>query len=274
MGCLLRLTLFIAPTGSLRDVIYFTTSRSVSVSWSTIECIERNGEITNYTVIFQEQGGAVIPGVIDVVDRTFTASGLSPHTHYTFRVAGVNSNGIGPYSSTIVILTDTDRKLGIANELYVCIHVSFCHTVPGVVSDLTGQAKFTSIVLTWSAPQEPNGVIISYEVTYRVSYVFLVTTNTTDLRFTIPSLTPGTNVTEISVSAYTSVGRGGPALIPDLMTITAPCKKIQGTSMHGNVLCRLKGETIHSQWHKPKHPDYLRLLLIRCHALHILLCMH
>ena len=73
--------------------------------------------------------------------------------------------------------------------------------VPGVVSDLTGQPKFTSIVLTWSAPQEPNGVIISYEVTYRVSDDNLVTTNTTDLRFTIPSLTPGTNVTEISVSA-------------------------------------------------------------------------
>ena len=42
-----------------------TTSRSVSVSWSTIECIERNGEITNYTVVFQEQGGAVIPGEVN-----------------------------------------------------------------------------------------------------------------------------------------------------------------------------------------------------------------
>ena len=95
-------------------------------------------------------------------------------------------------------------------------------TVPGVVSDFTGQPKFTSIVLTWSAPQEPNGVIISYEVTYRVSGGNLVTTNTTDLRFTIPSLTPDTNVTEISVSAYTSVGRGNPVQIPHLMTLAAP----------------------------------------------------
>ena len=98
--------------------------------------------------------------------------------------------------------------------------------VPGVVSDLTGQPKFTSIVLTWSAPQEPNGVIISYEVTYRVSDGNLVTTNTTDLRFTIPSLTPGTNVTEISVSAYTSVGRGDPVQIPHLVTTTTPRKFI------------------------------------------------
>ena len=96
-----------------------------------------------------------------------------------------------------------------------------CFVVPGVVSDLAGLPKFTSIVLTWSAPQEPNGVIISYEVTYRVSDGNLVTTNTTDLRFTIPSLTPGTNVTEISVSAYTSVGRGDPVHIPHLMTLSS-----------------------------------------------------
>ena len=93
------------------------------------------------------------------------------------------------------------------------------YAVPGIVVDLTGQPEFTSIVLTWSAPQEPNGVIISYEVTYRVSDGNLVTTNTTDLRFTIPSLTPGTNVTAISVSAYTSVGRGDPVNISHLVTV-------------------------------------------------------
>ena len=98
---------------------------------------------------------------------------------------------------------------------------SMFSAVPGVVSDLTGQPKFTSIVLIWSAPQEPNGVIISYEVTYRVSDGYLVTTNTTDFRFTIPSLTPGTNVTEISVSAYTIVGRGDPVHIPLLVTLTS-----------------------------------------------------
>ena len=83
----------------------------------------------------------------------------------------------------------------------------------------------TSIVLTWSAPQEPNGVIISYEVTYRVSDGNLVTTNTGDLSttFTIPSLTPGTNVTEISVSAYTLVGRGELVRIP-FLDLDARCE--------------------------------------------------
>ena len=73
-----------------------------------IDCIERNGVITSYTVVFQEQGGAVIPSEMDVMDRTFTASGLTPHTNYIFRVAGVNCNGTGPYSNDTTVLTDED----------------------------------------------------------------------------------------------------------------------------------------------------------------------
>ena len=213
-----------APTGAPRSVTYTLTLTSVNINWLQIDCIERNGAITNYTVVFQEQGGAVIPGEVNVMDRAFTASGLTPHTNYIFRVAGVNSNGTGPYSNDITVLTDEDGKMYttvIIESVFFSWYV-ICLTVPGVVSDLTGQPKFTSIVLTWSAPQEPNGVIISYEVTYRVSDGNLVTTNTTDLRFTISSLTPGTNVTEISVSAYTSVGRGDPVQITHLVTLAAP----------------------------------------------------
>ena len=76
----------LAPTGVPRNVAYSMTSRSVTITWDTIECIDRNGLITDYTVVFQEQGGAVIPGEVNVMDRTFTASELTPHTNYTFRV--------------------------------------------------------------------------------------------------------------------------------------------------------------------------------------------
>ena len=66
--------------------------------------------ITNYTVVFQELGGAVIPGEVNVMNRAFTASGLTPNTYYTFRVAGINSNGTGPYSNDITVLTNEDGK--------------------------------------------------------------------------------------------------------------------------------------------------------------------
>ena len=75
------------------------------VTWDTIDCIERNGVITSYSVEFQEEGGAGIPG--EVMGQSFTASGLTPNTSYTFRVAGVNANGTGPFTETITISTDT-----------------------------------------------------------------------------------------------------------------------------------------------------------------------
>ena len=98
-----------APTASPRNINFLSiTSRSVSVSWTQITCIERNGPITDYTVEFQEVGGALIPGV--VVNRTFTASGLTPYTNYTFRVAGVNDNGTGPFTNITSILTEEESN--------------------------------------------------------------------------------------------------------------------------------------------------------------------
>ena len=96
-----------APTASPLSInTTSTTSRSISVSWKKIECIERNGPITNYTLEFQEVGWALIPGVL--VNRTFTASGLTPYINYTFRVAGVNDNDIGPFSNVTSILTEEE----------------------------------------------------------------------------------------------------------------------------------------------------------------------
>ena len=89
------------------------------------------------------------------------------------------------------------------------------------MSDLAGTPKFTSIVLTWSLPQEPNGIIISYEVTYTVNGNNTVRVNTSDLSttFTIPSLTPQIRVSAITVTAYTRIGQGEHANLPDPNTL-------------------------------------------------------
>ncbi len=95
-------------------MVVSTASRSASVSWDAIECIERNGVITGYTVEFQEQSGARIPG--EVVNQTFIASGLTPHTNYTFRVAGNSSNGMGPFSNILLFTTNED---GMKSDIIV-----------------------------------------------------------------------------------------------------------------------------------------------------------
>ena len=58
-----------APTGAPRDPSYTVTSTSVNLNWLQMECIDRNGVITNYTVVFLEQGGVVIPGEVIVMNR-------------------------------------------------------------------------------------------------------------------------------------------------------------------------------------------------------------
>ena len=78
------------------------------VTWGTIECIEHNGIITGYTVVFQEQGGANVPGSVNTVDRTFSATELTPFTSYTFQVAGINDVGTGPFTDIITITTDEE----------------------------------------------------------------------------------------------------------------------------------------------------------------------
>ena len=108
----------------------------------------------------------------------------------------------------------------------------------------------------WSAPQEPNGVIISYEVTYRDSEGNNFAANTTDLStmFTILSLTAGTNVTNTSVSAYTSVGRGPAVMIPHLMLVEPPCE----LTLYSALSCY---NYHHLMWILPFPNSYLLLLL-------------
>ena len=97
-------------------------------------------------------------------------------------------------------------------------------SVPGAVSNLLAEPRFTSVVVTWSPPENPNGAIIAYKVTYRVNNRVLNAVNTTGISttFATPELPPGTNVSSISVCAYTSVGPGEAAMHPSVVTSQKP----------------------------------------------------
>ena len=89
-----------APTMGPRDVMAAPASRSVQVTWNTIECIHLNGLITDYEVRLREanSGDIVTDGVVDFDAETYTASGLRPFTRYIIQVAGVNANGTGVFT--------------------------------------------------------------------------------------------------------------------------------------------------------------------------------
>ena len=96
-----------APTGAPQDVVTTITSRIISVAWSDIDCIERNGAIIGYEVELYRVDGTAIP-FGEVVGQTFTIRGLQPSSDHTFRVAGVNTAGRGPFTNIITLHTPED----------------------------------------------------------------------------------------------------------------------------------------------------------------------
>ena len=96
-----------APTGApdgIREVS--VTANSITVQWGEVLCLDRNGEITVYTVEVTLSGMVVATENVNGGSaRRGTVSGLTPATDYTVTVAAVNSAGTGPFSG-ITITTE------------------------------------------------------------------------------------------------------------------------------------------------------------------------
>ena len=75
-------------------------STAVSLSWDEVNCTERNGAITGYSVQYSIVGEIQFTTVNVTGDVTSTViDGLKEFTIYLVSVAAINGNGIGPYSN-------------------------------------------------------------------------------------------------------------------------------------------------------------------------------
>ena len=83
------------------------TSSSITVEWGEVNCIDRNGDITGYSVRYgvQGSGSTQTRDVSGGATRQTTILDLSSSTTYSIQVAAVNSAGIGVYSSSHIIQT-------------------------------------------------------------------------------------------------------------------------------------------------------------------------
>jgi hypothetical protein len=82
------------------------------------------------------------------------------------------------------------------------------------VSALKAVPNFSFVLLTWRAPQEPNGVILGYRIIYRVHIGRLVTSDVRGTSFTTPSLAPSTDIRDISVAPFNNAGLGEAVTLP------------------------------------------------------------
>ena len=75
-------------------------STAISLFWEEVNCTERNGAITGYSVQYSIAEGMQYTTVNNTGYFTSTViHGLITCTQYSIKVAAINSNGVGPYSN-------------------------------------------------------------------------------------------------------------------------------------------------------------------------------
>ena len=105
-------TSYAAPSGGPQSLTLSVDSRNIRVTWNPINCIDRNGQITAYSVEFGPTVGILT--CERVTAQQFTRDRLTPGRTYTFRVAGVNSNGNGPF---VELTLSTDEECNVEHTL-------------------------------------------------------------------------------------------------------------------------------------------------------------
>ena len=95
-----------APTSvSVSEV----TSSSITIQWGAVDCIHQNGDITSYSVQYNEVGSEIIRSLTVSQDEV-TITGLSSSTNYSIEVAAVNTAGTGVFSEDITNQTKESQS--------------------------------------------------------------------------------------------------------------------------------------------------------------------
>ena len=80
---------------------------SIIVFWGEVDCIDRNGNITGYSVRYTGGGSTQLVNISgDSSGGMYDITNLDPSTNYSIGVAAMNGELIGPYSSAVNQLTE------------------------------------------------------------------------------------------------------------------------------------------------------------------------
>ena len=94
-----------APAGPPQHVaVTATTKREITVRWSPPFEYHQNGFIDQYQIRLIGKGGNLLV-LVSSSSLKYSFSNLSPGYFYTIEVCGHNSDGFGPYSSPVSIVT-------------------------------------------------------------------------------------------------------------------------------------------------------------------------
>jgi hypothetical protein len=165
----------------------------VSLTW-TAPSYNGGSAITDYAVQYSTNSGSTWTSASRTASTTASqvVSSLTNGTAYVFRVAAINANGTGTYTTASSSVTPT------------------APTPPNAPTSLTATAGNAQIALAWTAPSAPGtSAITGYTVEYTPSggSAQTVSTGSTGTSYTLTGLTNGTAYT-VRVRAVSASGDG------------------------------------------------------------------
>ena len=87
---------------------------SIVIQWGHVLCINRNSNITGYTVRYSTGDGSIVNVSVSGTgqsERTYTATPLVPFTSYSIQVEAVTSTGVtGPFSINVTETSPPPRS--------------------------------------------------------------------------------------------------------------------------------------------------------------------
>ncbi|NXG16741.1 NEO1 protein, partial [Grallaria varia] len=173
-------------------------SKSILLQWQPPPAGTHSGQITGYKIryrkvsrksdVTESVGGAQLSQLIE---------GLERGTEYSFRVAAMTVNGTGPATDWVSAETfesDLDET-----------------RVPEVPSSLHVRPLVTSIVVSWTPPENQNVVVRGYAIGYGIGspHAQTIKVDYKQRYYTIENLDPSSHYV-ITLKAFNNVGEGIP----------------------------------------------------------------
>ncbi|XP_034045142.1 protein sidekick-1-like isoform X2 [Thalassophryne amazonica] len=129
------------------------SSTRILLTWSPIPQAQKNGVILGYKILYSEKD-SVAPPSVEVKEgegSTLLVIGvLQKYAVYVLQVLAYTQMGDGPPSTPIQLRTKED--------------------VPGPpVRMVFPEVRLTSVRVVWQPPTSPNGIILGYQISYRLS---------------------------------------------------------------------------------------------------------
>ncbi|KAF4017080.1 hypothetical protein G4228_009334 [Cervus hanglu yarkandensis] len=174
-------------------------SKSIVIHWQPPPPAAQNGQITGYKVRYRKASrkSDVTEALVSGTQLSQLIEGLDRGTEYNFRVAALTVNGTGPatdWLSAETFESDLDET-----------------RVPEVPSSLHVRPLVTSIVVSWTPPENQNIVVRGYAIGYGIGspHAQTIKVDYKQRYYTIENLDPSSHYV-ITLKAFNNVGEGIP----------------------------------------------------------------